>query len=231
MIPVGAIIGAGTALAGGIQAGIGAHRQKKLDKNRPVYEIPEEIRQNLTQAQQQAQQGVPEEYRQQFLTNLQRGSSQALSGISSRKGGLAGIAQINQNENDAYASLMTQDAQARMQNQQQLYGQRQNMADYKDQAFEFNKVNPYNRASDRNQALIGSGMQNISSGLQMGLGNIGGFGGNKTETTPMSYPDTASSGYQMAPPPAQSFGGNGYSLPQSGYNPYGKSLQPYNITR
>ncbi len=174
---IGAVIGGATALAGGIQAAIGAHRQKQLEKNRPVYEIPEEIRQNLTQAQQQSLQGVPEAQRQNFLQNLQRGSAQALQNLGSRKSGLAGIGMINQQQNDAYGNLMSSDAQARQQNQGALMNQRQNMADYKDQAFQFNKVNPFNRATDRNQALIGAGMQNISSGLQMGLGSLGG--GNK----------------------------------------------------
>ncbi len=213
MLPVGAIIGAGTAIAGGIQAGIGAHRQKKLDKNRPVYEIPEEIRQNLTQAQQQAQQGIPEEYKQQFLSNLERGSAQALQGISSRKGGLIGIGALNQQQNDAYANLMSTDAQARMQNQGALMNQRQQMADYKDQAFEFNKVNPYNRASDRNQALIGAGMQNISSGLQMGLGGMGSMFGNQTpQAQPPQQPNPFAGGgagygnYQYA---GQQYGNTG----------------------
>lgn len=179
--------GASTTL-GAVQLAYGLYKQKR--NKRPVYEIPAEIQQNLTQAQNQALQGLPEEQKQQYLTNLQRGSAQALSSSASRKGGLAGIAGLNQSQNDAYANLLAMDAQARQQNQNQLYGMRQGMADYKDQAFQLNKVNPYYEQTAQNNAMIGAGMQNMSQGFQAGnTGGSGGYegtGGKQQQVTPSS---------------------------------------------
>ena len=140
-------------------------RQQKRNK-RPVYEIPDEINQNLTQAQQQALQGLPEEQKQQYLSNLQRGSAQALASSQSRRGGIAVVAALNQNHNDAYGNMLAMDSQARSQNQNALYGARQTMADYKDQAFQINKSNPYYEKTAQNTAMIGAGMQNVSQGFQ-----------------------------------------------------------------
>jgi len=164
--------GASTTL-GAAQLAYGLYKQKR--NKRPVYEIPDEIKQNLTQAQNAALQGLPEEQKQQYLTNIQRGQAQSLASSGSRRGGLAGIAGLNQQQNDAYANLLSMDASARMQNQNQLYGMRQGMADYKDQAWQINKLNPYYEQTSQNNAMIGAGMQNMSQGFQ--AGNTGGSGG------------------------------------------------------
>jgi hypothetical protein len=179
--------GGATTTLGAVQMGIGMYKQKH--NKRPTYEIPEEIKQNLTQAQQDALQGLPEEQKQQFLTNIQRNSAQSLAAGSSRKGGLAGISAINQNQNDSYGSLMAADSQARMQNKQQLYGARQTMADYRDQAYQINKSNPFYENTASNNAMIGAGMQNMSQGFQQG--NQGGGAdfskaGSKTQQYPLN---------------------------------------------
>lgn len=172
--------GGATTTLGAVQLAYGLYNQNKT--KRPTYEIPPEIQQNLTQAQFDALQGLPEEQRQMYIQNLQRGSAQALGQIGSRKGGLAGVASVNQNQNDAYANLLAMDAQARQQNKDKLYGMRQNMADYKDQAFQFNKVNPYYESVAQNNAMIGAGMQNVSQGFQ-----AGNSGGNYGENSKSSY--------------------------------------------
>lgn len=162
--------GGATTTLGAAQLAYGLYQQKH--NKRPTYEIPEEVKQNLTQAQQQALQGLPEEQKQQFLDNIQRSTAYGLGQQSSRQGGLAGIAQINQNQNQAYGNLLSADSQARRENQGALMGQRQNMADYRDQAFQFNKVNPYYEQTAQNNAMIGAGIQNVSQGFQ--AGNQGG---------------------------------------------------------
>ena len=161
--------GASTTL-GAVQTIYGMQQQKK--NKRPTYEIPQEISQNLSQTQQQALQGMPEDQKQQYISNLQRSSAYSLSQANSRKGGLQGLGAINQNQNDAYGNMLSMDSQARMQNQNQLMGARQTMADYRDQAFQLNKENPYYEKTAQNNALIGAGMQNMSQGFQQG--NQGG---------------------------------------------------------
>ncbi len=165
--------------AAGIGTGLFGYHQyregKNLSKgnNRPTYEIPPEIAQNLTQAQQQALQGLPEEQKQQYISNLQRSSAYALSQTGSRRGGLAGVAAINQNQNDAYGNMLAQDSAARMQNQQQVYGQRQNMADYKDQAWKVNQFDPYGLTLAKSEALMGAGIQNMGNSFQIAGGKSG----------------------------------------------------------
>jgi hypothetical protein len=162
--------GGASVTLGAAQLAYGLYKQKH--NKRPVYEIPDEVNQNLTDAQRQALQGLPEEQKQQFISNIQRGQAYGLGQLGSRKAGLAGVAALNQQSNDAYGNLLAMDSQARMQNQAALMQQRQNVADYKDQAFQFNKVNPYYEQTASNNAMIGAGMQNVSQGFQ--AGNTGG---------------------------------------------------------
>jgi len=69
-----------------------------------------------------------------------------------------------QGQNDAYTGLLSADADARQQNQQQLMQQRDVMAQYQDKSFDFNKAQPYEQKLAQSQALMGAGMQNISGG-------------------------------------------------------------------
>lgn len=163
--------GGASVTLGAIQTAYGVYQQ---DKNkRPEYKIPDEILQNLNQAQVMALEGLPAEQKQQYVNNLQQSSAYSLAQNSSRKGGLSNIAVLNQNQNAGYANLLAQDSAARMQNQKGLMQQRQTMADYKDQAFQINQQNPYYEKTAQNQALIGAGMQNMSQGFQQGnQGNV-----------------------------------------------------------
>lgn len=178
-------VGGASALIGGAQMAKGYYDQKK--NKRPEYQIPEEVKQNLNQAQQQALQGLPEEQKQQYLSNLQRGSAQALASAGSRKGGLAGIAGLADVQNQGYANLLSADAAARAANQQALSAQRQNMADYRDKAWGINKENPYYEKTAQTQAMIGAGMQNVFGGLQMaGVGAAGIKPKPKAPVSPVS---------------------------------------------
>lgn len=133
---------------------------------RPDYEIPQEIRQNLSQAQMQALEGLPAEVKNQYLQNIQRSSQFALSSMGSRKAGLTGLSSLVQNQNDAYSNLMAQDAQAQQANLQELMNQRERMAQYQDRKFELNRLDPFKQKAEASQALKGAGLQNLMYGLQ-----------------------------------------------------------------
>lgn len=178
---VAAGVASGAATMAGVKYIKSRRDAKQAEKNRPKYEIPEEVKQNLSSAQLDALQGMPEEQKQQYLSNLQRSSAYALSQASSRRGGLEGLSSINQNQNDAYGNLMGMDAQARMQNKQNLYGQRQNIADYRDQAFQFNKVNPFYERIAQRRADDNELFQNLNNSAQMGMGSMGASGGGKQQ--------------------------------------------------
>jgi len=173
---IGTAIGAGVGALAGLGVGLSQYAKgKKLESEtvRPEYEIPQEVFQNLNQAQQMALQGLPAEQKAQYIQNLQQSGQFALSQMGSRKAGLAGVSQLHQQQQSGYQNLLTQDAAARQQNQMGLMQQRQNVAGFRDQAFQFNQVNPYYEDVAKAQGLMGSGIQNIGTAV----GNIGYQGG------------------------------------------------------
>ncbi len=152
------------------------HEQKKDEAKRPVYNIPPEVQQGLTLADQQALQGLPEAQKQQYLTNLQRGTSYGLSQIGSRKGGLAGLGTLNEQQNQGYANLLSQDSAARMQNQKNVFGQLNNVAENKQQQFQLNQLNPFYENMARSQANRGALMQNLNKSVGLAAYGVGGKG-------------------------------------------------------
>lgn len=171
-------VAAGIASAAVTMAGIqyvkGKRDQKKDEKNRPNYQIPTEVGQNLTDAQRMALQGLPEEQKQEYISNLQRSQAYSLSELGTRKSGIAGLAALNQNTNDSYAKLLSMDAQAKIQNQGALMGERQNVANYKDQQWQTNTLNPYYENIARRQARDGALFKTLmNAGGFMGYGSMG----------------------------------------------------------
>lgn len=170
-MPIPLLAAAGIAAAPAIIQGIQGFSQKKKGKDilknlqRPTYEIPDEISANLSDAQRQVAEGLPEEQKRQFIQNIERASTGALSGMSSRKAGLAGLGNIVQGQNDSFYDLMVADVQAKKEAQSKLEQARREMAGYKDKSFELNQLTPFEDKRAEGQALYGAGLQNISSGL------------------------------------------------------------------
>ncbi len=168
----------GTLIGGVVGAGVGlygAYTQNEADDNRPKYEIPSEIKANLSQAQQQALQGLPEEQKAQFIKNMQRQTAYGLGQASSRKAGLIGISGMNQQNNDALENLSVADAQARMANQDKLSGARSQMADYKGQEFQINQENPYYEGKAQQQAQRGANLDSINNAVNTGVNVYGQY--------------------------------------------------------
>ncbi len=188
--PWGAAIGAGVGLLKGAYGIAQQNKAKKLaaQNKRPTYNIPEEISQNLSDAQRMALEGLPDEQKAQFVSNIQRSQQFGLQGLSDRKAGIAGLGSIVQSGNDSYNNLLGQDAAARQRNQGILMNQRNQMAEYKDKAFGINQMEPYQQKAAAVRALTGAGTQNVFSGLTDiaqgalrlpkfgGMNNTGGIG-------------------------------------------------------
>jgi hypothetical protein len=168
--PIGAGVGAATglALAGGEYLW-NKNQAKKDEAKRPIYQIPAEVQQGLSLAEQQALQGIPEEQKQQFISNLQRGTAYALGQSSSRKGGLAGLAALNENQNTAYGDLRSADAAARFQRQGRVYDQLGNVVNEKEQQWQINQENPFYERTARDQANRGALYRNVGNAAQLGL--------------------------------------------------------------
>jgi hypothetical protein len=190
-------VGGTSAAIAGVQYLNNKKNQKRDEKNRPQYTIPDEISKNLSSAEnyaaQTALQGIPEEQKQQYISNLQRNASYGLNQLGTRKAGVAGVAAVNENMNQGYSNLLAQDANAKIQNQrygQQLVsGARQNMADYKGQEFQLNKSNPYYENIARRDANNGALAQNLSKSMQLGANMYGGL-----KSTPAAAPENINGG-------------------------------------
>lgn len=133
---------------------------------RPEYEIPQEVQQNLTQAQLMALEGLPAEQKRQYIQNIQRSMTSNLAALTGRKAGLVGVSGLAQTEADAYGNLLGMDAQARQANQQQLMQQRALMGDQKALQWQINQMQPYLQSYGEAQGLIGAGTQNMAQGSQ-----------------------------------------------------------------
>lgn len=216
-------------LLGAVQAGIGIYQYAKgksdMNKlNRPTYNIPDEVKENLTDAQLQALEGLPEAQKKQYIENVQRARSASLSRARDLKSGLVGLSGVYQNEVDAYKSLLGQDVAARQANQVKLSQARGQMAQYKDKQFEVNQMQPYKQAYNEAQSMQGSGMQNIVGGLSSGLGSLEA---NIAQNKQLDYLQSLSQNSQGNLPFGSSYisplnntqvVGSNYSVPQSNYN-------------
>jgi len=170
-------IQAGTSLFGAIQG----HKQKKegeaaLSKlNRPQYEIPQELYDNMSDAERMEVEGLPAAQKKAFVQNIERSQQQALKSQADRKGGLLGVQQSMQQETDAYSNLTSMDAaayqQSKMNKQASVERARLGLAQAKDKRFGVQSAQ-YDQDLTSAQGMIGAGQQNVMQGLQ-GIGAAG----------------------------------------------------------
>jgi hypothetical protein len=167
-----------SAIPAVVQAGTGiyqAYQGNKLANSmeRPDYSIPQEVLDNLTDSQIQALRGLPEEQRQQYMENIMRSAQTSISALGDRKGGLAGMSSVQQQQNDAYKNLLSIDAQKREENERNLQATRNTMSEYKDKQFQMNEMQPFQDTMAAAEGMQGAGIQNImggvTSGSKMGL--------------------------------------------------------------
>lgn len=67
-----------------------------------------------------ARQGMPEQQRQNYLTDIDRATADSLAQRSTRRGGLMGIGSLDRANRDAYRDLLEMDATTRLANQFRL---------------------------------------------------------------------------------------------------------------
>lgn len=202
--------GGASVTLGAAQYLIGRHNDKK--NKRPDYVIPREVYQNKNLAQQQAMEGLPEETMNQYMANLERGTAYGLRDLS-RNNSIAGVGRLNDSMNMGYANIVSMDAQARQAHMAALMEQNQNVANYQDQAFQLNQLNPYYENKAKDQAMMGAGMQNMSQGFQSSNSGYDWGAGNKDQKSQMQVVKPAS--------------GNNYYTPNQN-SPDGSGMQNYN---
>ncbi len=178
---------AASGLISGITGLIQKHKANKLlsQLNRPQYIIPNEVMQNQKQAELNARQGLPSEQYKQGQQNIARQQNTALQRASDRRGGLLAVAGAQQVGTDANLNLDVANANARLKNQNTLYGINNQVAGYKDKAFQINQMQPYEQNRQYAMGLLGAGNQNLNSGLdKFASGALMGMGGGGRGVNP-----------------------------------------------
>ena len=194
-----------------------------------------------------AKEGIPEELKEQYLENIQGSQAQTLNANASRRGGLVGVAQADQNAVNAYKELLSMDASQKLANERTAMSFQGNaigqMDTYANRGLNFqigNQQQNYARDLSSNyadqdyaMALQGAGEQMMYSGAGQIVSTLGqassfaaGGGGAPQNMTKMSVPNQAppvqkSSYFQV--PQTQGFGGlqqgwgTQYQTPSKGF--------------
>src|SRR3990167_8170745 len=102
-MPIPAAVAAIPAIAQGVYGIAQLLKGAKLarEAKRPEYEIPEEVKQNLTQAEAMSFEGLPAEQKRQYIENLERQQGFQAGLLKSRSAGVAGAAVMGQTYDDA----------------------------------------------------------------------------------------------------------------------------------
>lgn len=164
--PITLMMAANTA-----QTGLGIFQGVKANKlaqglQRPDYEIPEEVYQNLDQATIQMLEGLPADQKQAYLDNIERGTQTGLRNISSRKG--PGFERVLQMDQDAQKGLFAEDVAQRQKNIAEAMAQKQNLANYKDKKWS-DQLSVYEDKAANVKDLTGAAIENIFGGIQQGV--------------------------------------------------------------
>lgn len=195
-------LGLVTAGIGGAQAIMGAIQGKKTRKQlenlqTPQYEKSKSITDYYNQALGRYQQSPYQSnlYKMQ-AQNIARGTAQGIAGLQDRRSALAGIPALVQGQNDAYLKAAAAAEQQQSQNFAQLGSASQAMAGEDRQAFNINKMLPYQKKADilgqkasGYTQLMNAGLQNVYGGLSgatmggsMGYNPFKGSGGSKKDS-------------------------------------------------
>tara|TARA_B110000858_G_C17801815_1_gene475707 strand:+ start:2591 stop:3394 length:804 start_codon:yes stop_codon:yes gene_type:complete len=166
LLAVGLGISAAAGIGQSIQ-GIGQvskSRKEMENLTKPEYIIPDEIKQNLTDAEQRQYYGLPDAQKREFLNNMQQSSTDALRSSATRRGGLQMVSNIQEQQNQMSNQLMIQDVQAREAKVSQLVDARREMAQQRIQKFA-HEFSDYSSQLDYLRSQESAGIQNIFGGI------------------------------------------------------------------
>lgn len=167
-----AVVG-GASTVYGIGKGISQSAQaNKIDKNnpRPVYDIPDEYKQNQSLAKQMAQVGLPQQQYNNQLNAIGRNQAAGIQTLGRSANPGSGVASVVRASNDASNNLNAQDAAARQQNQRFFIGQNGVLGQQKLAQQQYNKFDKYTEQFNKSAALRGAANQNIQNGVNGAVG-------------------------------------------------------------
>lgn len=183
----GALIGIGAGLLKGVGGLIQKGKANRMLKSLkdPGYNIPEEYKQNLAEAENMSRTGLPSEQYNQASTNIQRGTQAGLRQLGRMSNPFAAIQGLARGQSDAFAGLDASNAAARRQNILQAMGARRELAGQRLAQQQYAQQRYMDKVNEAN-ALKGAGLQNMSGGLS-DIGKIGmqSSFGSKSSSNPL----------------------------------------------
>lgn len=207
---LGAVAGPWGAVIGGVVGGVaglisGESKKKQRDAAakaavRPDYQIPQEVFQNQAMYQAMANSSrVPGQ--SQIENNINQNTSQALNASQKAAGSsadaLAAVGNIQQNANNEFGNLGIAGAQLQLANKDKLAQANNDVADYKQQAFDYNQNQPYQQKYAYSQKLqdqsrqdnnnIAPDVQQLGFSVSNGYDKYGNKIGKKTSTSLPTY--------------------------------------------
>lgn len=179
--------GVGQAVANtysGLLSGVTGFFQRRKAKKmlggltRPNYEIPQDVLKNQKMAELAANEGMSAQQYTNAQNDIQRNQTSVLNSSLDRRSALMALPKIQQQSNDATGKLNVQDDMMRKQNQRVLYGINSQVGQYRDKAWDINKMQPYQRDYEYAMGLLGAGNQNMMAGLDRMITGGGQFLGS-----------------------------------------------------
>lgn len=215
-IPIAPLIVAGLQAGYGIYQNIqGSKAAKEAERNKPIYEIPKEVRQAMLSAQLKSRQGLSAEVKSEMLQQMDRSSASSLRQMNERRGGLGAISRIHQSEQDAMRQIGIMDVQQREQNLKNLQAMRMQMGTYRDKEFGI-KQEDYIRQAQSAAAMKGAGIQNIAGGLMSATKSLMAGARVGDPTTDISTTETPVAGDSDSPAfNTENYSGLQYTPPTS----------------
>lgn len=181
-------------LAGDSQKGEGKRLLAQIGES-PNMPIPDEVLRNQKMAELRANTGMPSQQYFQALRNLHRMQLGRLKQAYDRKGALGMLAGSEQGLNDAILKLDVENSNRRLENEKTLYNINNNVAGWKNKAWNNNIKDVWNRKYQYGMSLVGAGNQNKMAGVDQllsgGIDAVGGmnFGRAPKQTTYMDRTD------------------------------------------
>lgn len=192
------ILSGAQAVGGLIQTGVGLIGARKARKQleglqtptyTPAKSISDYYNQALSRYQQSPQQSNL--YKMQ-AQNIARGTAQGIAGLQDRRSALSGISGLIQGQNDAQLKALSAAEQDQSQKFSQLGAASQAMGAEERQAFNINKMMPYEKQynllamkAQANNQLTNAGLQNIYGAGQSYL--MGKSMSSDQTTSPVDY--------------------------------------------
>lgn len=147
--------------------------QASADANRPEYKQDPNVLYNQMLAKMMAGGGLPESTKTDYTNNINRTGASAINALEQTgQGGINSISGIYDQQANAFAKLLSMDAEQKLGNQQLLMGANKDVSEENKTAFDYNQNIPYQQIYQHIAQLTNAAPQNIYGGVT-GLGNIG----------------------------------------------------------